>query len=37
MNVARVTAVVRRHSYGMLNSPTRLIVFAFWPILDLLL
>ena len=34
---ARVTAVVRRHSYGMLNSPTRLITFAFWPLLDLLL
>lgn len=37
MSVARVAAVVRRHSYGMLNSPTRLIVFAFWPLLDLLL
>jgi ABC-2 type transport system permease protein len=33
----RVVAVVRRHSYGMLNSPTRLITFAFWPLLDLLL
>jgi ABC-2 type transport system permease protein len=37
MNPTRVTAVVRRHSYGMLNSPTRLVVFAFWPLLDLLL
>jgi len=34
---ARVAAVVRRHSYGMFNSPTRLITFAFWPLLDLLL
>jgi ABC-2 type transport system permease protein len=33
----RVAAVVRRHSYGMRNSPTRLLVFAFWPLLDLLL
>lgn len=37
MNLTRVAAVVRRHSYGMRNSPTRLVVFAFWPILDLLL
>lgn len=37
MNASRIAAVVRRHSYGMLNSPTRLIVFAFWPLLDLLL
>ena len=37
MNARRVAAVVRRHSYGMLNSPTRLIVFAFWPFLDLML
>lgn len=35
--VARVAAVVRRHSYGMLNAPARLVVFAFWPLLDLLL
>jgi ABC-2 type transport system permease protein len=34
---ARVVAVVRRHSYGMRNSPTRILVFAFWPLLDLLL
>lgn len=35
--MSRVAAVVRRHSYGMFNSPTRLITFAFWPLLDLLL
>jgi ABC-2 type transport system permease protein len=37
LEVSRVAAVVRRHSYGMRNSPTRLILFAFWPLLDLLL
>jgi len=35
MNVARVGAVVRRHSYGAINSPTRLVILAFWPIIDL--
>lgn len=35
--VSRIAAVVRRHSYGTMNSPTRLVVFAFWPILDLVL
>ena len=37
MNARRVAAVVRRHSYGFLNSPTRIVVFSFWPLLDLML
>ncbi|HET7929724.1 MAG TPA: ABC transporter permease [Actinomycetota bacterium] len=37
MEASRVAAVVRRHSYGMRNSPTRLVLFAFWPLLDLFL
>ena len=35
MNAGRIAAVVRRHSYGAINSPTRLIILAFWPIVDL--
>jgi ABC-2 type transport system permease protein len=35
MNAVRIGAVVRRHSYGAINSPTRLLILAFWPMLDL--
>jgi ABC-2 type transport system permease protein len=35
MKAGRIAAVVRRHSYGAINSPTRLIILAFWPIVDL--
>ena len=35
MNAGRIAAVVRRHLYGAINSPTRLIILAFWPIVDL--
>jgi ABC-2 type transport system permease protein len=33
----RVMAVVRRHLYVTLHSPTRMIELGFWPIIDLLL
>lgn len=37
MNVSRVAAIVRRHFYVTIHSPTRLIELGFWPIVDLLL
>src|SRR5262245_46944213 len=33
----RVLAIVRRHLYVTLHSPTRLIELGFWPIIDLVL
>lgn len=37
MSRARIAAVVRRHFYVTIHSPTRLIELGFWPIVDLLL
>ena len=37
MNPRRIAAVVRRHSYGTINAPTRIVTLAFWPVIDLVL
>ncbi len=37
MSLRRVLAVVRRHYYVTLHSPTRLVELGFWPIVDLVL
>jgi ABC-2 type transport system permease protein len=37
MSATRVLAVVRRHHYVTIHSPTRMIELGFWPIVDLLL
>ncbi|HEX9123623.1 MAG TPA: ABC transporter permease [Actinomycetota bacterium] len=37
MSAARINAVVRRHFYVTIHSPTRLIELGFWPIVDLVL
>lgn len=37
MSAGRIAAVVRRHYYVTIHSPTRLIEVGFWPIVDLLL
>jgi ABC-2 type transport system permease protein len=37
MSTGRVAAIVRRHFYVTIHSPTRLIELGFWPIVDLLL
>jgi ABC-2 type transport system permease protein len=35
VNLSRIVAIVRRHFYVTIHSPTRLIELGFWPIVDL--
>lgn len=37
MNRGRIDAVIRRHFYVTIHSPTRMIELAFWPVIDLVL
>ena len=37
MSAARIEAVIRRHWYVTIHSPTRLIELGFWPVVDLVL
>lgn len=37
MSPMRIQAVIRRHWYVTIHSPTRLIELAFWPVIDLVL